>query len=153
MLGRHVAGATQCRSESAERDDTLGCHSAGDSSLVSKPMRPFSGNATAANMPVAPTSAAVWAIENSPSGGGANSLNGVTCTSASDCWAVGSNGSPLTEHWNGTSWSIVPAAYTTGYSFGFNGVTCSSASDCWAVGVYGVPSSDQFTLIEHWDGT
>src|SRR5438128_5538070 len=47
-----------------------------------------------------------------------NYLNGVTCVSASDCWAVGyyNNGSggsgvgqTLIEHWNGTSWSIVPS--------------------------------------------
>jgi hypothetical protein len=40
---------------------------------------------------------------------------GVTCVSASDCWAVGYTVLPITgsyyqtliEHWDGTSWSIV----------------------------------------------
>src|ERR1043166_8827708 len=42
----------------------------------------------------------------------ANLLNGVTCVSASECWAVGYSGSgsenrALIERWDGTSWSIV----------------------------------------------
>jgi hypothetical protein len=56
-----------------------------------------------------------------------NVLNGVTCTSASDCWAVGNHdvGTPvggaapqgtLTEHWDGSSWSIVSSpSPTTNY--------------------------------------
>src|SRR4051794_39133556 len=40
-------------------------------------------------------------------------FNAVSCVSSSDCWAVGSYNDSnfvahtLTEHWNGTSWSIV----------------------------------------------
>jgi len=132
--------------------------SLGDSSLVRKHPSSLSGfaAAAAASMPLAPTSTAKWAIENSPNGVGTNELFGVTCTSASDCWAVGLylGGLPLTEHWDGTSWSVVPAAYNSAIS-PFNGVTCASASDCWAVGYEEVtPNSNaQSTLIEHWDGT
>jgi hypothetical protein len=59
----------------------------------------------------------------------------------------------LTEHWDGTAWSIVSspnpgATYTT-----LSGVTCSSSSDCWAVGAYIGSSGANETLIEHWDGT
>src|SRR5207253_591293 len=58
----------------------------------------------------------------------------------------------LTEHWDGTSWLIVPSAMTNGTLYDeLRAVTCASSSDCWAVGFYYNGSDDQ-TLIEHWDG-
>ena len=40
---------------------------------------------------------------------GANQLSGITAISANDIWAVGSaGGAPLTMHWNGNAWSVVP---------------------------------------------
>jgi hypothetical protein len=55
-----------------------------------------------------------WSIVTSPSPWSAGSmLNGVVDISASDAWAVGvySNNhftsQTLTEHWNGSSWSVV----------------------------------------------
>jgi hypothetical protein len=79
-------------------------------------------------------------------------LNGVTCASASDCWAVGSDATPI-ERWNGGSWAIVNAP--TRYPL--NGVTCVSASECWAVGHYSYYlGNDRFleqTLIERWNGS
>ena len=101
-----------------------------------------------------------WSIVTSPNTDTSqdNLLYGVTCTSASQCWAVGyyNNGSAdqtLIEHWNGTSWSIVtsPNGGTT-QDNELYGVTCTSASQCWAVGLYSNGSADQ-TLIEHWNGT
>ena len=110
---------------------------------------PLKGNAAAlaSSMPLAPTRPA-WSIVTSPNTSTAqhNLLNDVTCTSASDCWAVGGT---LIEHWNGTTWSIVASPNITGY---LSDVTCASASDCWAVGYYftgGLPR----TLTEHWNGT
>jgi hypothetical protein len=121
------------------------------------------GNAAApaSSMPLAATGAA-WSIVSSPNTSATqdNYLNDVTCTSASDCWAVGSyyNGSvgrTLIEHWNGTTWSIVTSPNTSAtQGNGLSGVTCSSASDCWAVGLYNISSVDvDQTLIEHWNGT
>ena len=59
-----------------------------------------------------------WVIVRSPNPAGAGLvfLNGVACTSARACWAVGEHaknlsGAPtrtLAERWNGTRWSIVP---------------------------------------------
>src|SRR4029077_12910122 len=92
-------------------------------------------------------------------------LTGVTCTSASDCWAVGyydyyNNGTvakTLIEQWNGTSWSIVtsPNTSATDSDFLTGGVTCTSASDCWAVGYYEYYNNGSTvakTLIEQWNG-
>src|SRR5437764_13699247 len=101
-----------------------------------------------------------WLIVTSPntSSGQENDLNGVTCVSALDCWAVGSyyTGSTyqtLIERWNGGTWGIFPSA--NGSTTRFNvlyGVTCTTGSDCWAVGYQGNQFGDQ-TLVEHWDGT
>src|SRR5207253_503535 len=90
-------------------------------------------------------------------------LEDVTCTSASDCWAVGfyynnTTAQTLIEHWNGTNWAFVTSANTSVIqSNQLFGVTCVSASDCWAVGNYENDTPSQGgpfqTLIEHWDGT
>ena len=101
-----------------------------------------------------------WTIVSSPNSGTAspfNFLTGVTCGSASECWAVGHffNGSvvvTLIERWNGTAWSIVSSPNTgPTQSNSLFGVTCTSASDCWAVGNYEGDSGAQ-TLIERWNG-
>ena len=101
-----------------------------------------------------------WTIVASPNTSitQSNTLAAVTCTSASDCWAVGyySNGSAnqtLTEHWDGISWAIVNSPNTSiTQQNALAGVACESASNCWAVGSYLVGVAYQ-TLIEHWDGT
>ena len=105
--------------------------------------------APASSMPLAPTGSA-WSIVTSPntSATQSNELSRVTCSSASDCWAVGSSSGTLIEHWNGTAWSIVTSPNTGAFS----GVTCASAPDCWAVGDY-FKGNFQQTLIEHWNGT
>lgn len=54
-----------------------------------------------------------WTILRTPSPGSTNNgLNGVSCTSPSNCMAVGTfmgfgNGMTLAESWNGTRWSVV----------------------------------------------
>src|SRR5438132_7227001 len=54
-----------------------------------------------------------WSISPSPNGGTrGNLLEGVTCTSAANCWAVGyyynanNVAQTLVERWNGTVWSV-----------------------------------------------
>ncbi|MBV8311635.1 MAG: hypothetical protein JO344_14730 [Planctomycetaceae bacterium] len=82
---------------------------------------------------------------------------GLNATSAvpnnpNDVWAVGSflNPStnlitPLAEHFNGTSWSVVPTAtLPSGTEGQFNSVAAVASNDVWAVGG---------SLIEHWNGT
>ena len=88
------------------------------------------------------------------------SLYGVAVDSTSDVWAVGysynkGNGYPnqtLIEHWNGTSWSVVPSINPSQYNELY-GVVAVSASDVWAVGYYVYPNNQGPTLIEHWNGT
>lgn len=99
---------------------------------------------------------ATWSVESTPnpSGGTNNALYGVSCTSASDCMAVGgytdSSGSDvqLTEHWDGTSWTIQSTPSVVPIRNWLLGVSCPSAGDCTAVG-----TANFETLAEHWDGT
>src|ERR1700730_9204180 len=104
-----------------------------------------------------------WAIVAPPKPGATQSgdaiLYGVTCVSASNCWAVGNsyNASDwdhtLVERWDGTSWTIVTSPNTTATVHNrLFGVTCVSASECWAVGEHSTDTAYE-TLIERWDGT
>jgi hypothetical protein len=106
-----------------------------------------------------------WSVVNSSGPGLAtNTLNGVAAISANNIWAVGDDSSsvgpsapftPLIEHWDGTSWSVV-TSQLQGTSDLLNGIVAISASNIWAVGDYRSstdPQGPYFTLIEHWNGT
>jgi hypothetical protein len=100
-----------------------------------------------------------WEVVASPNGGRqANSLSSVAALTDTDIWAVGwaFNDSlfayrTLTEHWNGTRWSLVrsPNA-TSGYNL-LNGVAVVAANDVWTVG-QAANGSTYSTLVEHWNG-
>ncbi len=109
-----------------------------------------------------------------PTGQAYDQFDSVTCTGATDCWAVGFAGpnpiqynflpgvdpsvvgsTGLAEHWNGAAWSVVPTPAPASPSGRYlSSVTCTESSDCWAVGsdmdAKGNPST---TLVEHWDGS
>src|ERR1700736_515874 len=86
-----------------------------------------------------------------------NDLNGITCTSTNDCWAVGSSqGTSLIDHWNGSSWSTAVSPNVGAAVNWLTGVACTSLSDCWAVGWSAdstTSASLPLTLIEHWNGS
>jgi hypothetical protein len=98
-----------------------------------------------------------WVVIPSPAAS-TGQLYGVTCMSATNCWAVGSfdssarsTTSTFTERYDGSRWSIVPSPNVgSRHPNWLNDVSCTSASDCWAVGSDGI--SDQKTLIEHFAG-
>ncbi|MGO9559239.1 MAG: hypothetical protein ACLPQS_08750 [Acidimicrobiales bacterium] len=102
-----------------------------------------------------------WAIQPSPdpSGGGAVSLNGVSCPSATSCTAVGQShagsvNSTLAEEWNGSSWKIKTSPDPSGEAYGstLTSVSCTSANACAAVG-HSEGKSGQSLLAESWGGT
>ena len=113
-----------------------------------------------------------WSLGTVPNPGGIGSgdfseLEGLSCTSAANCWATGSDGndgnSALTSnqalHWNGHKWSAVstPEPDGTG-AFASNvltGVNCSSPDNCWAVGYVGNLDLVAPVLNEalHWNGS
>jgi hypothetical protein len=88
-------------------------------------------------------------------------LNGVTAVAANDIWAVGEVRSPsggavgtLTEHWNGSAWSIVPSPTPAGTFPVLNAVAARGSGDVYAVG-YAQPGGSGVTqgLILRWNGT
>jgi len=79
-------------------------------------------------------------------------LGAVTCTSASNCWAVGTESSSTGSNafvvqWNGSLWATV----STPSAPGLGSVTCTSSSDCWAAG----PDTSGSTTggLLQWNGT
>ena len=103
-----------------------------------------------------------WERIQSPNGAtgsnAANELHGVAALSPNDAWAVGqytdSIGDPLrilVEHWDGKTWSIVPAPNPSQTENGLEDVVASGPNDVWAVG-YSVVGTHATTLVEHWDG-
>jgi hypothetical protein len=96
-----------------------------------------------------------WSKVPSPASVASDSaVHGVTATSTTNAWAVGSYNSKSGEdetlalHWNGKTWSKVSTP-----NFGvLNGVTATSATNAWAVGTYFTASNGTETLILHWNG-
>jgi len=93
-------------------------------------------------------------------------LSGAAVISSADMWAVGDIGTgtgcnpfqtvggssasfqTLAEHFNGTSWSVVPAP---ALNAALSGVAGAAGNNVWAVGDQAQGSSF-IPLIEHWDG-
>ena len=81
-------------------------------------------------------------------------LNGVSCTSASACTAVGSAGpvTTLAERWNGTTWRVQPTPNPQGgQNIFLTSVACPTSSACTALGL-NLTGSGPFTLAERWNG-
>src|SRR5262249_52260409 len=82
-------------------------------------------------------------------------LGEAAAIAANDIWGVGgmpgSNGSgkqTLAEHFNGTSWSVVPTSAPASNPM-FTGVAAAASNDVWVVG----DGNDGNAFIEHWNGT
>jgi hypothetical protein len=109
-----------------------------------------------------------WSIVSTPNGPNeVNWLLGADAVSSDDVWAVGYSATnppeqsfrrTLIEHWNGSSWSVIPSPNPTPPLSGgpvsneLYGVAAVSANDVWAVGI-SVDFGAGRTLIVHWDGT
>jgi hypothetical protein len=83
-----------------------------------------------------------WSVVASPSPASNDTLSGVAARSAGDVWAVGtrqdrSGAIPidrtLTEHWNGSAWSVVASPNVGGNDNLLNGVSATTG-DVWTVG-------------------
>jgi hypothetical protein len=102
-----------------------------------------------------------WAVQPTPSIAGQSLLKSVSCVSATNCTAVGYYNPPgsiaqtLAEHWDGSTWSVVPTPNPTGEtaeSAYLEGVSCASASSCMAVG-YWYSDNTPLALAEYWNGS
>jgi hypothetical protein len=107
---------------------------------------------------------ALWRRLTTPTPGSDATLDGVACTAATACTAVGGHAATkppglgvgtLAERWNGKTWRTQPSPNPKGAgSAGFADISCPSATACMATG----SSTDQineaqFTLAESWNGT
>ena len=109
-----------------------------------------------------------WEIVPTPKPAGSGTqaqLRGVTAVSSNDVWAFGFSANPsvpnggyatLAEHWDGTSWTIVPTPnppVVGPYGVSLNAVAAISANDIWAVGGSACCGSyGGAALLQHWDG-
>ena len=100
------------------------------------------------------TAWAVQATANDPHATD-NYLSGVSCTSATSCWATGSayhrhgpvKFSTLAERWNGTSWALaLPGAPSGATQSDLTSVSCQSVSNCMGVGWYDDAVATEYPL-------
>jgi hypothetical protein len=115
--------------------------------------------ATAALLLTPSVASAAWTVTPTPNASGAGtSLDGVDCSSANSCIAVGvldlgsfNPGSfqPVVERWDGTSWQLMPTPPLERLVGGsLSGISCPWQNVCFAVG-----GSLRGPLIELWNGT
>src|SRR5262249_14176124 len=84
-------------------------------------------------------------------------LYGVAALSDTDVWAVGAQQdasgtwSTLTEHWDGTTWSVVPSP-NPGTDNLLDSLTAPSSGSVYAVGQQSSSFPNQL-LVEHWNGS
>jgi hypothetical protein len=102
-----------------------------------------------------------WTVVKVPPTSNNTQVNGAFVRTGTDAWAVGQQFGaagqapppPVTYHWNGRSWSLVPTPALS-VNASLSAVSASSASDAWAVG-FSRPSGyrNRAALYEHWNGS
>ena len=104
-------------------------------------------------------SGGTWSVVPSPNPSQTqNILYGVAAITDSDVWAVGAqqdaNGlwHTLTEHWDGSSWTVVAAIDAGDGGNQFFAVKANASNDVYAVGQQAGAAFPNKALIEHWDG-
>ena len=93
-----------------------------------------------------------------PTGATSLVVNGVACTSATNCYAVGGStnassvASTLIEQWNGHGWAVVPSPNPASGTPVLNGVSCASGTSCMAVDRTGLGGTGISTLAMRLSG-
>jgi hypothetical protein len=122
-----------------------------------------------------PSATAIWRYSGGAwtsvpiAGVGSGALEGLTCVTADDCWAVGQHQTvppsdsdgvtkPLIEHDTGSGFAPVSGPVVPGDADGLGSITCAGADDCWAAGTYAANSENGgdgilHPLLEHYDGS
>jgi NHL repeat len=121
-------------------------------------------NGSSAHVPLAESwNGSTWSVQSmpNPSGGSEIRMEGVSCTAATECTAVGfyENSTKkakeaVAERWNGTEWAIQtlpePSESKENYA---GGVSCVSSKACTLAGVTDTSASKDVALAERWNGT
>jgi hypothetical protein len=123
------------------------------------------GNAQGSSTLAVQLNGITWSTVSLP-GGSSNQTNGVSCTSPTDCTVVGLDvnmfgtqpvNTAVVDHWNGTSWSLVPDPSSDGSAHGLHAVSCTSPTFCLTVGTWFPVVNHQYVqgppLVERWNGT
>ncbi len=87
---------------------------------------------------------------------------GIAGISPNNIWVVGHSlaysgtigwHQTLIEHWDGTSWRVVPSPNINDqHNNDLYAVAAVAANDVWAVGLHAIDSTNADGLVEHWDG-
>jgi hypothetical protein len=149
--GATASGLSSVSCVSATLCETLGTYFAQPGNVTT--VDAFQWNGTTWS----PIAAMTPAASGSPA---VTQATGMQCVSATWCIAVGntntnSNGTPFSEVWNGTSWTLqTTPTLTTGVGGFLSSVSCAGPTFCQAVGenIFAVPADDQ-NLIETWNGS
>jgi hypothetical protein len=110
-------------------------------------------------VPVAAAASVIWSASFSPPPRSGFEVAGFAARSAADVWAVGLRPGggcqyqTLTQHWDGSAWSVIPSPGKTTVNSVLDGVTVAGTSQAWAVGTAGCPADESRTLAEHWNGS
>ena len=105
----------------------------------------------------APTSARAAGAATTTDAPLPTALNGVACTSDTDCIGVGERvvgnyDRTLVKRWNGASWAVVATPNPPGkVNVELSDVSCTSTTYCIAVGGYSTKYWSR-TLVEYWNG-
>lgn len=98
---------------------------------------------------------AAWSLVNTPNPGTAiNDFHSIAADASNDVWAVGfynntkSTEQTLVEHWDGSSWSVVPSLNVGSGDNLLYSVAAISPTDVWVVG-----NGSGQPQIEQWDGS
>ena len=112
----------------------------------------------------APAASPAGTDAGSAPSGGPGGIAAVAALSESDAWAVGVHEPlprgiyPLTWHWNGKSWTVVPCPSPRGTGKPVRSelvaVAIDAPDDAWAVGDWSPIErhAPRYALIEHWNG-
>jgi Phosphoesterase family len=100
-----------------------------------------------------------WSIAETPQPGSVRDmLFGASALSPSDVWVVGDQEGPdhtfqtLAEHWDGSSWTVVPTPDPGSTGNHLYAVDAVSPDDVWAAGMQLNGNSPDQGLVEHWNG-
>ena len=102
-----------------------------------------------------------WSVVAAPPSGQNGLLTGVSATSDTDAWAVGSSNAaatglgakPVMDHWDGSAWSQVSTPATGYNTNSLAAVSASSATDAWAVGRSQPSRYTFYPMAMHWNGS
>jgi hypothetical protein len=100
-----------------------------------------------------------WSIPSYPAPGISGQLYGVAARTPSDIWAVGDTQATigalatLVEHFDGSTWSVIPSPNPGNAGNVLYGVLANAADDVWAVGSQTIKGGPDQALILHWNGT